>query len=369
MNRVYLLLLASLLLPVPALADTATPDFNTETLSGDWGGTRTNLYKKGYDFEIMSRLDLWRNFSGGVKTGNRALNELDLKMSVDGAKAFDLDGTSFFVHVLNNTGGRINELAGTNGGIDNIETPTPTFKLYEAWAQKEFYDGRLSVLAGLHDLNTEFYVTDTSGLFLNPTYGIGTEMAVTGDNGPSVLPSTGLALRVAVKPTEDTYVQAALFEGTPGKAGKTRGTHIDLQDKEGLLEVIEGGFKSEETGHFGVGLWQYTAKRPDTLNANDTSNSHGVYFLADHAIFSADDRQINGFARLGFTSGAVEQFSRNWSLGLVGDGWVPQRPDAQIGLAVTRNTNTSKYIAANGPLDKSETQVELTYKDTLTPLA
>lgn len=241
------------LLAAPAAHAGDTPDFSTEKLTGDWGGLRSRLYDKGYDFNATYKVDAWRNYSGGARRGSRVGDNLDVTMEVDGSKAFGWDGSTFLVHVLNNNGGRINELVGSNGGIDNIEVPTHAFKLYQAWIQQNFWDDRVSVLAGLHDLNSEFYVTDTSGLFLNPTYGIGTEMAATGDNGPSIFPYTGLGFRIAVRPTEETYIMGAIYDGVPGDTDRLRGTHIQIDENDGALVVGEAGIQSDTLGHFGIG--------------------------------------------------------------------------------------------------------------------
>lgn len=349
-----------------AMADDTKPDFATNNLTGDWGGVRSSLFEKGYSFDLSYKADAWRNLSGGVSKGNRALDSLSMIMDVDAEKALGLTGTSFHVYLLNNFGGRPNDLVGSNGGIDNNEVPTQAFKLYEAWVQQNLFDNKVSILAGLHDLNTEFYVTDTSGLFLNPTYGIGTEMAATGDNGPSVFPTTSLALRVAVQPTDNSYVQAAIYDGVPGNPNNPRGTHVNLDNKDGALIVAEGGIKDDIVGHYGVGIWEYTAKRADQVSG-DMTHSKGFYFLADKSIYQTDGRDVSAFGRVGFTAGDVEQFKSNWSFGLVGSGFVPSRPEGQIGLAVTTAVNSSKFKQANAPVDSKETQFELTYSDKLTP--
>lgn len=328
---------------------------------------RDRLYDQGYSFDLYYKADAWRNFSGGNGNGNRALDNLDLKMTVDGAKAFGSEGTTLSLYLLNNNGGRINDLAGTNGGIDNIEVGTRSFKLYEAWIQQEFMGGKVSVLAGLHDLNSEFYVTDTSGLFLNPTYGIGTEMAATGDNGPSIFSNTSAAVRVALRPTDIFYVQGAIFDGVPESLKHPRGTHVDFNDKDGALVVAEGGIADDAIGHFGLGAWEYTARRPDQLVAGAREHSQGVYFLADKSVYKNGDRDISAFGRLGFTAGDVEPFKNSWSMGAVASGFIPGRENGQLGLAVSRATNSSKFRAANAPVLKNETQFELTYSDTLLP--
>lgn len=199
-----------------SFAQDTPPDFAHEKLSGDWAGLRTDLYNKGFDFELGYTADAWRNMTGGVAKGNRVNDDLDLVVNIDGEKALGSKGTSAKIYILNNNGGRINDLVGSNGGIDNIEVPTRAFKLYEAWIQQNFFDDKISILAGLHDLNSEFYVTDTSGLFINPTYGIGTEMAATGDNGPSIFPYTSLGVRIKATPSENTYVMGAIYDGVPG---------------------------------------------------------------------------------------------------------------------------------------------------------
>lgn len=350
-----------------AYAADAKPNFAESKLTGNWGGERDKLFEKGFSFDIYYKADAWRNFSGGAGQGNRSLDNLDLKMTVDGSKAFNAEGTTLFLYLLNNNGGRPNDLAGTSGGITNIEVPTRSFKVYEAWVQQNFWDDKVSVLVGLYDLNSEFYVTDTSGLFLNPTNGIGTVMSATGDNGPSIFPTTSLAARIAVKPTDNTYIQGAIFDGVPGDPDHPRGTHITLNNKEGALLVAEGGIKNDSVGHFAVGAWEYTARRADQVTSDLKKHSKGIYFLADKSVYKDGDKDISTFGRLGFSAGDVEQFKNSWSLGVVASGFIPTRKDGQLGFSISSAAKSSKYRIANAPVDSRETQAELTYRDMLLP--
>lgn len=351
---------------VPSYAQDNEPDYMVNKLTGDWGGLRDRLGEEGYTFDVLYHVNLWRNVSGGVRQGNRVFDNLDMMMSVDGEKALGLHGTSLFLHALGNNGGRINDLAGSHGGIDNMEVPAHAVRLYQAWIQPNFMNDRLSILAGLHDLNSEFYVTDTSALFLNPALGIGTEMASTGDNGPSVFPVTSVGVRLAVRPTAGTYLMGAVYDGVPGDPDNPRGTHIHFNDKDGALLVMEGGLKDDDTGHFGVGAWRYTAKHPDQMTG-EAAHSQGVYVLADRSLYHADDKDISAFARLGYAAGNVEQFRSNVSAGFVASGFIPSRPDGQIGVALSSNINADKFEAANGPMESVETQFEITYADRVTP--
>ena len=363
------IVLAAVLLAAaaPARADDSAPAFAQDKLTGDWGGARTALYNRGISFDVYYKADLWHNFSGGTKSGTRWDDNLDLKMTVDGAKAANLPGTTLFIYLLNNDGQHPNELAGSEAGIDNIEVATPAFRLYEAWLEQNLLDDRLSLRAGLYDLNTEFYVTDASGLFLGPTYGIGAEMGATGDNGPSIFPVTSLALRIAAKPVANTYVQAALLDGVPGAPGDPRGTHVELGGGDGALAVGEAGYRNDDAGHYGLGVWEYTARRPEPGAPAIRKHARGAYALAERTVYKDGGKTLSAFARLGRTAGEVEQLKNGWSTGFLATGFVPQRPDAQFGLGISGAENSGPFRSTHAPLGSAETIVELTYQDKLTP--
>jgi carbohydrate-selective porin OprB len=122
---------------ITAQAADDAPNFS-DTLTGDWHGRRTDLYNRGILLEGSYKLDLWRNLSGGSSKGTTAFDDLDLKMTVDGEKAYGLQGSTLYISLLNNMGGRINDYAATNGGTSNIEVPHATGKLYEGVGGAEF---------------------------------------------------------------------------------------------------------------------------------------------------------------------------------------------------------------------------------------
>jgi len=326
------------------------------------------LFAAGVDFNIYYKAEGWSNLRGGKDRGARYVDNLDLKASIDGGKAFGVDGLLLFAHFTTNAGGRPNaDLAGSNGGISNIEVAERSAHLHELWVDQSFAGGKASLLVGLHDLNTEFYVTDTSGLFLNPAAGISTVMAATGDNGPSIFPFTSVAARLRVNPNESTYLQAGAFDGVSGDPAHARGTHIRFGKKDGALLVAEGGVKDDAHGHFGVGGWYYTAARADQLTATDAAHGRGIYVLADKSVYSADKKDVSLFGRLGIAAGDVEQYRHAWEIGVTAGGFVPERPDGVMGLALYRNVNASKYKAANAGTQNAEMQVEGTYQDKILP--
>jgi porin len=358
----------------------APADSKDGTLTGDWGGLRTALSKKGIDTEIVYKFDVLRNTSGGAEIGTESLNNLDVKFFLDGEKLFGSPGTTALIYFLNNNGGQPGATLVDNvEGVDNIEVQNTVGKLYEAWIQQNSSGDRLSVLAGLHDLNSEFYVTDTSGLFIRPTFGIGTDMSQSGRNGPSIFPVTSACVRVKVRPGRNYYVQAAAFDGVPGDPDNPRGTHLYFKHGDGYLIVGEAAYLPGEqatNGKLGFGLWKYTKKFDDFVDFDSAGNpvqrrSDGLYVLGERQIYQApghDDQGLKIFVRFGVANGDVNRFDYAWSAGTVYTGLFG-RDKGQLGLAVEGAHTSIKYRESVGTANANASTMayELAYSDNLTP--
>jgi len=138
-----------------AFAEESAPDFSAEKMIGNWSGYRDTLYNHGLTLDAYYKLDLWSNFSGGIERDEKWNDNLDLVLGIDGDKALGWKGMSAEIYAVANNGLRPNDLVGSNGGIDNVEVAEDQFKLYTAWIQQNLMEDRLSVKAGLYDLNTE----------------------------------------------------------------------------------------------------------------------------------------------------------------------------------------------------------------------
>src|SRR3989338_7517070 len=207
-----------------------SPGWNTETLSGDWGGVRSGLYDKGVAVELTHKSDMLANTSGGIKRGTAWLGHTEARIKMDMEKLWGWNTTSAYIHYHSQLGSKFNtNYVGGFVGVDNIEAATNTAQLYHAWLQKSFSDDRLSVLAGLYPIDSEFYVTDTSGVFIQPPYGMANDMAQSGQNGPPIYPIGALAVRMKyTSPGRNFYLQGALTDGVPGDPNNPHGTHIQL---------------------------------------------------------------------------------------------------------------------------------------------
>lgn len=355
-------------------------NYNETTLTGDWGGFRSTLADAGVTAEITYKADVMANIAGGTKKSVRGLDNLDIVFNFDGEKLLGSTGTTAMIHLLNNNGGQPDgSLVGSGQGINNIEVAEPTAKLYQAWIQQNFMGDKLSVLAGLYDLNSEFYVTDSSGLFLHSTYGIGSEVAQSGKNGPSIFPFTSLGARVAITPNDNFYAQAVVLDAVSGDPENPKGTQLDFEFNDGALVVGEIGFipnANKPSGKIAVGAWYYSSEFDDSVDKDGSGNAtqrnnKGAYIIGEHQLYSeqgAEDQGLSAFGRFGFADEDVNQFDYAWSAGVVYTGLVEGRDEGQLGFAVAGANNSDKYITSQtSSTDSSETAIELTYGDNLTP--
>jgi porin len=344
-----------------AKADAATPGPE----KSDTEPSRPVRFSAAYKIDLMSVM------TGGVERGSSVLDNLSANLDVDFDAAFGWRGATAHVSLLSNHGGHPAEKAGSMQGVDNIEVAHARTKIYEAWIDQSFADGAADLRAGLSDTNSEFNVTDSSGVFLAPIFGVTSELAASGPAGPSIFPSTALAVRLNLQPSKDVYVRAAVINAQAGTIGDPGG--VDTHFDKGALVIGEAGWTAK--GKFAVGAWTYTDRQPDLRDTTPEgeparSASHGVYALADTPLIAHDNgAQVSAFLRLGASDGDTTPYKGSVAAGISASRVVPGRPDAQLAAAVFAGRVSNKFRAngadAGQSLARAETGFELTYADKL----
>ncbi len=341
------------------------------------------------------------NVKGGINTGFRYIDNVDLTLNINLEKLAGIKGSSVFLYGLGNNGGFASELVGDIQTVSNIEA-YPTWKLYEAWVQQNFMDNNMSVLAGLYDLNSEFDVVKPGLLFLHSSYGLGAELAPTGQNGPSVFPVTSLAIRAAATIKQKIKLMAAIMDAVPGDPADPRGTHIKLSSEEGALLIFQANInlgkelyiskrgnvrragtvrrraigRGYETPNFNqliIGAWRYTADFETFGEVPQKERGNQGAFIAYQRYFylNADQtKHITAFARLGVAEDSFNQFGAAISGGIVTVMPVLKHND-EMGIAFSTAINGDAYLAQTVRegfnYDRAETNIELTFNHRLLP--
>jgi porin len=333
------------------------------------------------------------NARGGAHTGSNYISNLNVQLDIDLARLVGWPDAIAYLDGLWVQGGSPSSLVGDAQGVSSISAPN-SLKLYEGWIQKNFSGNRVSVLAGLYDLNSEFYRLQSTDLFLNSSFGIGPEFSQSGVEGPSIFPDTALGMRIALKPVEAIVIRTAVLDGVP--LDRPNGSRGAFESGDGLLIVTEADFLDRPAPQgrppsrrfrigrqamlgaydtkLAIGGWYYTATFDDLSETQPDGQpvrhhgSNGFYALVDRLLWNNPDRpeqRLSGFLQAGIGDNRVNRFGSYFGAGLTVTGPFPGRSADELGLGLADARNGSHYISAQTeqglPVRKAEKSIELTY--------
>jgi len=297
----------------------------------------------GIDIELSYMGEGVRNISGGIQKGSQYLGTGDLALSLDTEKAGLWQGGTLFIETLVNHGRDPSaRFIGDVQTASNIADGNRT-RLQQFWYEQTLGE-HFSILLGLHDLNSEFYVSEYASWFLNSSFGIGPD--VSGNVPTSLFPEAGWAARLDVH-GENTYIKMATYDGDPA----TRAVNVG---KEGLMWIAETGFLQGASA-YKLGVWHHTANKiaPD---GKVYSSDSGVYGVIDQEV----SEYIGLFLQLGFTQPKRNEIANYIGAGMHLHGLIPSRHDDVFGIGVARAGFSSINQRVHG-ITSAETTVEITY--------
>lgn len=321
--------------------------------------------------DIVYVAETWYNTRGGLRTGTKYLDNLDLMLTVD-SRFFGVENGTFFAYGLHNNATTLSDtLVGDAQTVSNIDAQQH-FRLEEFWYEQRFANGTASIKAGLIDLNSEFDAKNTAGLFINSSHGIGPDFSQTGENGPSIFPSTSLAVRLDWKPGKNLLIRIGAFDAVPNDPNHQK--RFKLSWSEGTLFVAEAEYALNTGFRAGIGGWRYTSRFDPILLPADgkkVGGNNGLYIYGEGPLYREAQGSGEGldiFMRIGIADSAINQFASYWSAGVVYTGLL--RSEDQLGLAIAyavNGDNFKKSIFIDGGMaDTAETNIELTYRAQLT---
>lgn len=315
-------------------------------------------------FDIRYIADVMSNLSGGLETGSRYMDNLDLSLEVDAERAMGWNGATLFLYGVYNNGKALSgDLVGDAQALSSIETGVEAARLLEAWIDQRFLDDRASIRVGLYDLNSEFDVIETADLFLHAAQTTTFALAQSGEAGPSIFPVTSLAARAEFRLTDALLLRTAVLDGVPGDPDHPKRTAVKLGDGDGALLVseLEYGAGSMRAA---AGYWRYTARFEDLETGRLRRGNDGIYALVEGRVYEDPDDPRRGlalYAHGGWASAGVNPFKYSLAAGAVYTGILPAGPEDDLGLSVAWVESGGPYKRADDAL-KREVAFELTYR-------
>jgi len=408
------LVAAACLMGAPALAADARPEWLPEGSLGtglpmlaDPGGLRAALWEKGFKYQLNYLGDLFHNQSGGLKRGTAYSSRLELVVDGDLEKAAGWSGAAVHANAyLINGSGPSRSWVGNLMAVSDVEA-LPATRLYEAWLEQKFADGKIALRAGQLGADTEFIVSNYAALVINGTFGW---PAITGADLPSGGPAYPLAtpaVRLGFYPTDKVSLLVGVFNGDPAgssnpdpQVANRHGLNFRVSDPAFVISEIQvkyGDDKSPDrlSGTAKLGVWTHFGKFADQRRGADglsladpasagealrRRGNRGVYGVVDQQVYRLADDPAKGvglFARIAGAPGDRNLVDFYADAGVLVTGMIPNRPDDGVSAAVayariSRATaaldqDMIRFSSIPGPVRSSEMLLEATYSAQLVP--
>ncbi|WP_409282261.1 carbohydrate porin [Pseudomonas putida] len=291
-------------------------------MTGDWGGLRTELLEKGYDFQFSYQSESAASLAGGYKNDRSAryTDQFNMGGAFDLEKIAGWQDASLQLLITERTGRDI-----TNDRLADPRTGTigssvqenygrgQTWRLTTFAYQQKFFDDVLDIKLGRLALGSDF---DSTGcVFQNNSLcgGLVGHASTVWYNSP-VGQWGG---RIKINFTPEIYAQVGAYEYNPSLLERNNGFKLSTSGREGTTYITELGWtpKLGERGMAGkymVGGYWNTATAKDVLddrhgdasvvtgNAPDRLDGrYGIYAYARQQVTTVGNDAKRGLSLFG----------------------------------------------------------------------
>lgn len=356
-TSVALGILATALLPALACAQSSNR-YEGRTLTGDWGGTRTDLFERGVAFrgdyvgEAMGVVD-----GGYGETGARYAQQVRVGMDLDMGRLAGWSGGAFHF-TLNDRRGRSTsaDLVGNRFPIQEAYGGQYT-RLTELSYDQTFNAGQSYFKLGYYAMGNQFGLHSLLTHFVNAAF-CAHPLAMSGNSGWYNYPVARWGGEFAQQVSPAVNVRAGWFQVNPNLGGNIErnafrpfasGTTGSLFPVEVTWTPAKG---SRYAGVYKFGGYYDTSRVAQRgLDTSPTTGRHGAYLLAEQRLTqeSADpSRGLTAFAQYMVSDRQTAQIKRWYALGGVYQGAVGARRTASP-WATWAPTSTTGWSMRDGP--------------------
>jgi porin len=396
------LLFASIIAPMPAMAQTANPPadqpirqsgdlWHRDRLLGSAGGLRPRLAEDGITVQLSDAETVFGNPTGGTRRSLAYQGLIRMGLKLDTDKAFGWQGGKFHVSALQIHGAGLGTLSLNNiNTITGIEDPAQT-SLYELWYDQKLGHGMVDLRIGRQSAGREFMISAHEDSFINSAFGWPTLTAEDLPAGGPDYPYAFTGIRLALHPNKDVIWRTGVYDsnfagnGFSLASGVFAISELDLSHGQGKHPRFLPGsvrlgawydsnaFTDQRVSADGVSLADPANRQPPLRHRGNA----GVYFGGGQTLYRGKPRQIGIVGRVMVAPGDRNLVDLYADAGMALTGMLPGRQNdiivAGIGYAKISHAkqvfdiNVARYTHAPYPIASAETFIELGYAAKITP--
>ncbi|NIF22890.1 carbohydrate porin [Pantoea sp. Acro-835] len=375
-------------LAVPAAQ--ATDFFTQDSLTGDWGGARSDLVKSGVTLTGDYVSETAGILNGGQSYGTRYAQQIRLGATFDLNRLLDAENAGTIQLTINDRRGRSTsgDLVGNRLPIQEVYGGEYT-RLSEFSYTNTLFTPQLQYKLGLLAMGNDFGGLSILTNFMNAGF-CAHPLSMSGGSGWGNYPNAHLGGELKYTFNDSWALQTAVFNVNPQQNSESsRAWKPFAPGTTGYIVPVEliYNFHSDLPGQYKLGYYFDSSNVARIDQPNRRSNNRwGAYLLADQTIWQSDalrSQNLHIFGQATTTDKATSTFSHWYSAGFVLNGPFAARPNDAIAIGYGRavynshsRENAVESLRAKGELadadlvgglDIGEQLVEMTYTLQATP--
>jgi len=377
------------------------PQYEEQTLTGDWGGVRDDMYQSGVTITSTYVCDVLGCVAGGKDQGARYDHSLGLDINFDLEQMADIKGMQFHVSGLYRAGRSLSSDVIGNKFVVSSIYGHEQFRFYWLYLEQALFDDKVNIRVGRIASGDDFARSDIYWIYMNN--GIdGMPISIPINFAFPVYPTATWGARSIIKFNDLFYATSGIYNADPDVGRDDMyGLDFSMRLSRGILGMQEIAFTPNTAkdaegypGHYKVGGFVVSGEFDD-LYANASGESfvmtgdapkkhkanYGCYFHADQMLYReggpGTDQGLTAFSIITLAPSNTNLFPFFWDGGIFYKGLIPTRDNdiAAFGIVYGTwspdNTHSEQIRRDVEPrvMDppKYELVLEFTYKLQITP--
>jgi porin len=281
------------------------------TMSGDWGGLRTELINQGINVQLWYTSEIARNTNGLHGVATDYAHTIAFGADVDLGKLGVDPGGTFRVWLTERTGRDLGpEKLGSLFQTFETFGQGRDFRLNEVSMAQAFADGVVNLKGGFYPMGKDFgSLPAFCNWITNAT--CGHPLAMPFDSGWDDDPSGRWGGRIRVSPDSSFYVQTGIFQVNPTYTQTQHGFKIDFQGNTGAIFPVEVMYQPQIGQRFpGIfkigGYWDSSQASDQFYPKKMDTGREGYYFEGQQKIYSEAGNPVRGLTISAFYAAGDE---------------------------------------------------------------
>jgi porin len=358
----------------PPAIPTIASQFPTDT-------GRVALEGVGLTYGVNYVGEIFEVARGGTSRGTSFNGRVEGYTDVDLEKFAGWQGGTFHANMFYIHGeGATSKRIGNFFAVSNIDA-LGSVRLFELWIEQALLDDKLTIRFGQLAADSEFFISDTAGQFINGTFGWPGIVAANMTQGGPAYPLATPGARVQFSPNEHLTLLAGVYNGSPADSKAANG---ELDNRHGLnfrvsdppLLMFEGHYKYDIglPGTLKLGGWKQFGEFADQRTGARVDGDHGLYAIVDQQIWNGlgERKGVSVFGRISGSPYRQNLIDFYFDTGIVFTGVVPGRTNDSFGAAfgygdISSRAREADIDAALPVIRDYEAVLEINYQAEILP--